>query len=435
MKWSGKSIVFSAVTALSTVAVGLILIWAYETRMNSGSRTGMVTVGAHDPVGLAALPKPVFVEGILANGLHHRHDTVRQHQHFQDLLRGFQISPAARQQLNRLPASVFDFRKVIKGKRYALLFRPDSLPTLRALVYHINQVDYVIFHFGDSVRVERCQHPVERVERGVTGVITTTLAESLNEKGLPPELTNRFVDVLAWQVDFYHLQKSDRYKMIYEEEQVANRPIGIHAITGIYFEQNNTRYYAFAFDQGHGIDYFDEQGKSLRKAFLKYPIEFTRISSRFSKKRFHPIAKVFKPHLGTDLSAPPGTPIRSVGDGVVLEARYNTRSGRYVKVKHNDTYTTGYLHMARIASSIKPGTRVKQGQVIGFVGSTGWATGPHLCYRFYRQGVQVDALKVKLPPAEPVAEVNRPQFDSLRQAIIRKLDRLSFTTGSELAGN
>lgn len=278
-----------------------------------------------------------------------------------------------------------------------------------------------------------CARQVQVVEKSVSDVIISTLVESLREQGLSPEPTNRFVDVLAWQVNFYHLQKNDRYKLIYEEEQVEGRTIGIRGITGIYFCNTIRGIMLFAFDQGNGIDFFDEQGKSLRKAFLKYPIEFTRISSRFSKKQFHPIAKVFKPHLGTDRSAPPGTPIRPVvGDGVVLEARYNSRSGRYVKVKHNDTYTTGYLHMSRIASEIKPGIRVKQGQVIGFVGSTGWATGPHLCYRFYPEGVQVDA---KLPPAEPIGEVNRPEFDSLRQVIIRKLDRLSFSAGHDLAGN
>ena len=419
----------------ATIAVGFFALWLLESGLQAGPAPSPPLLPEPDSVRWARLPKPEFVEGILANGLHTHRDTVEKHQRFTDLLQGYYVSPVVWQQLNQLDRNTFDFRKVTAGKKYTVLYQPDSLRALHALVYEPNEVEYVIFHFDDSLRVEPCARQIQVAEKSVSGVIVSTLAESLSEQGLSPELTNRFVDVFAWQVDFYHLQKNDRYKLIYEEEQVEGRTIGIRGITGIYFEQNNTRYYAFAFDQGNGIDYFDEQGKSLRKAFLKYPIEFTRISSRFSKKRFHPIAKVFKPHLGTDLSAPPGTPIRSVGDGVVLEARYNSRSGRYVKVKHNDTYTTGYLHMSRIASSIKPGIRVKQGQVIGFVGSTGWATGPHLCYRFYRQGVQVDALKVKLPPAEPIAEVNRPEFDSLRQVIIRKLDRLSFSAGHDLAGN
>ena len=435
MNWSRKSVAQALLTMSATIVVGLFGLWLFESGLQAGPAPPAPPQPEPDSVRWARLPKPEFVEGLLANGLLHHRDTVDKNQRFTDLLRGYHVSEVAWAQLNQLNRKTFDFRRVTTGKKYTVLYQPDSLRSLRALVYEPSEIEYVIFHFGDSLRVEACHRTVDVVEKSVAGVIVSTLAESLSDQGLSPELTNRFVDVFAWQVDFYHLQKNDRYKIIYEEEQVAGRTIGIRGITGIYFEQNHTRYYAFAFDQGNGIDYFDEQGNSLRKAFLKFPIEFTSISSRFSKRRFHPIEKVFKPHLGTDLSAPKGTPIRSVGDGVVVEARYNSRSGRYVKVKHNDTYTTGYLHMSRIANGVKSGMRVKQGQVIGFVGSTGWATGPHLCYRFYRNGVQVDALKVKLPPAEPVADLHRPQFDSIKQAVTRKLDQVTFSTAVDLAGN
>ena len=244
------------------------------------------------------------------------------------------------------------------------------------------------------------------------------------------DLTNKFVDIFAWIVDFQRLQKGDQFKLIYEENLVDEVPIGIGRILGVYFEHSNNGYYAFPFDQGDGEDYFDENGNSLRKALLKYPIEFTRISSRYSKSRFHPVVKVFRPHLGTDFAAPTGTPIRSVGDGIIEEAQYKTNNGNYVKVRHNGTYTTGYLHMSKIASGITVGARVRQGQTIGYVGSTGLATGPHLCYRFWKNGVQVDALLVELPPSMPVKTEAFPAFETVKEIIIKRLQLIPFPSAS-----
>ncbi|MFM7487580.1 MAG: M23 family metallopeptidase, partial [Cytophagales bacterium] len=206
----------------------------------------------------------------------------------------------------------------------------------------------------------------------------------------------------------------------------------------IYFEHFGSKYYAFPFDQGEGLDYFDNAGNSLRKALLKYPIEFTRISSRYSMSRFHPVVKVFRPHLGTDFAAPTGTPIRSVGDGIVQEAQYTANNGNYVKIRQNATFTTGYLHMSKIASGITAGSRVKQGQTIGFVGSTGLATGPHLCYRFWRNGVQVDALRVELPPSQPVKKELHAAFKTVKEFCIRRLEAIAFPSQSApvvVAGN
>ncbi|MDH4058998.1 MAG: peptidoglycan DD-metalloendopeptidase family protein, partial [Cyclobacteriaceae bacterium] len=227
-----------------------------------------------------------------------------------------------------------------------------------------------------------------------------------------------------WQVDFQRLQEGDQFKLIYEEMQVEGNPVGIQQINGIYFSHFGNGYFAIPFDQGNGLDYFDEEGNSLRKALLKYPIEFTRISSRYSGRRFHPVQKRYKPHLGTDFAAPQGTPIRSVGDGVVLEATYKSNNGNYVKIRHNSTYATQYLHMSKIASGIKPGVRVRQGQWIGNVGSTGLATGPHVCYRFWKNGVQVDALRVELPPSEPIANSYKVQYDLKKEEVIKQLEAI-----------
>ena len=380
------------------------------------------TVQAHEVL----FPEPKVFYGMLINNHEVIEKEVKRNERFTDLLKGYRVNDAIYRQLALTPRSVFDFRKIAAKKKYTLVHEADSLKTLRALIYEPNAIDYFVFHFGDSLLVETCQREVKTQERQVAGVIESSLSETIENLGISHELTNKFVDIFAWQVDFQRLQKGDKFKMIYQEHRVEDKVIGIGQIDGIFFEHMGNGYYAFPFDQGDGIDYFDEEGNSLRKALLKYPIEFTRISSRYNPNRFHPVAKVFRAHRGTDFAAPAGTPIRSVGDGVVEEAQYKANNGNYVKIRHNGTYTTGYLHMSKIASGIKAGTRVRQGQTIGYVGHTGLATGDHLCYRFWKNGVQVDALKVQLPPAQPVHETHFANFEMLRNQVIEKLETISF---------
>ena len=368
------------------------------------------------------IEKQVVLYGMTVNHLQVIEDVVRRDQRFIDLLNGFQLAPKVLQQLHLVPHEVFDFRKIAYNKKYLLLAEHDSLRSLHALVYLPNPLEYFIFHFDDSLRVEAGKHIVEIKQKEVAGVIGSTLAETIETIGISPELTNRLVDIFAWQIDFQRLQKGDRFKLLYEEQLVAGKFIGIGKIDGIFFEHAAQSLYAIPFDQGNGMEYFDNEGNSLRKALLKYPIEFTRISSRYNPRRFHPVARVFRAHRGTDFAAPSGTPIRSVGDGVVLEARYNGNNGNYVKIRHNSAYTTQYLHMSRIASGVHAGARVSQGETIGYVGSTGLATGPHLCYRFWKNGVQVDALRTNLPPSQPVKEEFISTFEAARLLVMRRLD-------------
>ncbi len=370
--------------------------------------------------------KPIVLYSMVVNDLHISEDFVKRNQRFADLLVGHFVFPQVLQQLNLLPRTIFDFRKIAEGRKYILLSAHDSLQSVRALVYEPNPIDYIIFHFDDSLSVEVCQREVKIVERNVTGEIRSSLSETIEELGISPELTNKFVDIFGWQVDFQRLQKGDKFKLIYEENQVEDKPISVGNILAIYFEHFGSPYYAFPFDQGDGLDYFDEEGNSLRKALLKYPIEFTRISSRYNLNRFHPVAKVFRAHLGTDFAAPTGTPIRSVGDGVVEEAQYKANNGNYVKIRHNGMYSTAYLHMSRIGAGMVPGARVRMGQNIGFVGSTGLANGPHVCYRFWRNGVQVDALKVELPPSQPVKKEYLGGFQCVKEALIQRLQQIPF---------
>ena len=371
-------------------------------------------------------PKSVVLYGIVVTDLHVIQDEVKRDQRFFDLFNGAYVSPNVLQQLNTLSRKEFDFRKIAANKKYTLIHENDSLKTARALVYESNPIDYVIFYLKDSLIIESCHREVVKTEKTISGRIESSLSETIEEMDISPELTNKFVDIFGWQVDFQRLQKGDQFKLIYEENSVEGKPIGIGAISGIYFEHFGHGYYAFPFDQGEGIDYFDEKGGSLRKALLKYPIEFTRISSRYSMSRFHPVVKVFRPHLGTDFAAPTGTPIRSVGDGIIEEAQYSANNGNYVKVHHNATYTTGYLHMANIATGIVAGAHVKQGQTIGYVGSTGLATGPHLCYRFWRNGVQIDALRVELPPSQPIKSEQLENFEKVKGIFTKRFQQIPF---------
>lgn len=369
---------------------------------------------------------PRFLYGMMINDKEVSESKIKRDQNFVDLLEGYFVDTKVIQQLNTLPKKLFDFRRVTAGNKYTIVAETDSVKSAKAIIYEANPINYYVFHLKDTLIIESCEREVTQVEKTIAGEITSSLYETIDELGISPELTNKFVDVFGWQVDFQRLQKGDKFKLIYEEKQVEGKTYAIGSILGIYFEHFGSPYYAIPFDQGDGIDYFDEHGKSLRKALLKYPIEFTRISSRYNLNRFHPVAKVFRAHLGTDFAAPTGTPIRSVGDGTVLEAQYKGGNGNYVKVRHNATYTTAYLHMSRIASGMTPGVRVRQGQTIGYVGSTGLATGPHVCYRFWREGVQVDALKVDLPPSMPVRKDQWQAFTKTKEPLIQRLKAIPF---------
>lgn len=349
-------------------------------------------------------PEPKLLFGINVDSKLLIEDKVKRNQNISEILSNYNVSAETIYHLAERSKDVFDVRKIATNKKYILICEQDSLKTARALVYEHNPIEYVVFNFQDSIFVEKKAKEVVTVERSAAGIIESNLSMTMQSLGLSHELTNEFVDVFGWQVDFFGLQKGDKFKLIYEDKLVEDKSVGIGDIKAIYFEHYGNDYYAFIYDQGNGIDYFDEEGNSLRKALLKYPLEFTRISSRYSGRRYHPVQKRYKAHRGTDFAAPRGTPIRAVGDGLITEAQYKKYNGNYVKLKHNGTYTTQYLHMSKIASGIRAGVRVKQGQTIGYVGSTGLATGNHLCYRFWRNGVQVDALKVDLPPSEPIKE-------------------------------
>jgi len=361
------------------------------------------------------------------------HNTIKKNQYLSDILSTYNVNDEIIYSLSVNSKGVFDLRKIGMNKPYDLVCINDSLQTAKLMVYYPNEIDYVVFHLEDSAYIETGSREVITAEQTATGIIRSSLAVTVADMGLSPLLTNELADVFAWQIDFFLLYPGDRFKVIYEEQRVDGKQVKIGDIKAAVFEHNGHNYYAYYYNQGTSIDYFDEEGKSLRKAFLKYPVQFSRISSRYSGNRYHPVQKRYKAHKGTDFAAPKGTPIRSVGEGVVIEAKYSQYNGNYVKIKHNSIYTTQYLHMSKIAKGMKPGTHVKQGQTIGFVGSTGLAAGNHVCYRFWKSGYQVDALKVKLPSSEPIKDELLTDYKEKASTLKLQLDALSYPEETQVS--
>ncbi len=319
---------------------------------------------------------------------------------------------------------VMNLRDMKSGDPYTLFYKRDSLNCPSYLVYELNDLNYIVFNFNDTISVKKRERPTDTVNLFTSGMISGSLWESLQDQNADPELAFLLSGVFAWQIDFYHLQEGDKYKIFYQQVNIDTEPYAIPHINAAWFEHDGEQYYAFRFSTHSVTGYFDEDGNSLKKELLKTPLKFYRITSRYSLHRFHPINHRWEPHLGTDYAAPTGTPIRSTGDGVVLEAKYSRFNGNYVKIRHNSMYTTGYLHMSSFAKGIKPGIKVKQGQTIGYVGSTGLATGPHVCYRFWLNGKQVDSQKVKLPPSQPVPAENMAEYKVVCDSLKARLDSI-----------
>ena len=321
---------------------------------------------------------------------------------------------------------VFNVRKIRAGVTVKFATGDSSLfPSY--FIYPKSTYEYYIISLRpDTIYAEKVEKERTIKRRQISGSIEDALYLSVANAGGTNALAMSLVDVYAWSIDFFRLQKGDAFSVIYEEEYVDDTTyVGLKRIVGANLNHMGNDFYAFPYENELGFnDYYDEQGRSLRKTFLRAPLNFTRISSRYSGRRFHPVQKRWKAHLGTDYAAPTGTPIMSTADGVIIAATYTSANGNYVKVRHNSTYTTQYLHMSKIKSGISNGVKVKQGDVIGYVGSTGLATGPHVCYRFWVNGKQVDPYKQKLPDAQPLEAERMDAFKTYMTELKKELDAL-----------
>ncbi len=321
---------------------------------------------------------------------------------------------------------VFDIRKVNVGRPYTILYSKDSIRKPEYFIYQPSSIDYLVVSLGDSIYAEKKQKDVKLVEYEASGVIRSSLSETMQDLGLSPLITNELSEIYAWNIDFFRLEKGDNFKILYTSKFIDDSIyIGLNRVHNSYFEHRGKPFYAIEYetDSIRGItEYFDENGKNLRRAFLLSPVQFSRISSRYNLRRKIAYYGRVKPHYGTDFAAPVGTDIRATASGRVEKSGYTRANGYYIKIKHNATYSTQYLHMRK--KGLKVGTQVKQGDKIGEVGMTGYTSGPHVCYRFWKNGKQVDPLRQKLPEAKPISDELRLKYLAYMEPIKYKLDNI-----------
>jgi murein DD-endopeptidase MepM/ murein hydrolase activator NlpD len=369
---------------------------------------------------------PKFYLTIPSDTLKFEDHTIASGESFGALLGMHGISTAQIYKIAAAVEPVFNVRRIKAGVEVKFATGENSLfPSY--FIYPESKYEYYIVGLGDSIYAKKIEKERSVRLKEISGTIEDALYLSVSRAGGTNALAMNLVEVYAWSIDFFRIQEGDEFQVIYEEEYVDDTVyVGLKGIVAANINHMGSDYYAFPYKNDLGFDdYYDEEGRSLRKTFLRAPLNFTRISSRFSGKRFHPVQKRWKAHLGTDYAAPTGTPIMTTADGVIIAATYTSANGNYVKVKHNSTYTTQYLHMSKIKPGIKDGVRVKQGDVIGYVGSTGLATGPHVCYRFWVNGQQVDPYQQKLPNAEPLKKERMPEFESYMKPLKKRLEKLA----------
>lgn len=335
---------------------------------------------------------------------------IQKNEYLTSILELYNVDSNTIKNLQSKSKYVYDVRKMKAGSQYTVFSTKDTLHKVCYFVYQPNAIDYVMYDLTDSVKVVTGKRQVTARLETASGIINGSLYETFQKSGTDPALAMKLADLYAYTVDFYSIHDGDYFKVLYEQRYIKDEPVETGAIQSAVFSHNGEKFYAFYYkpDSTDAGDYYDEKGKSLRTLFLKAPLKFSHITSGYSLRRFHPVQKRWKTHLGTDYAAPEGTPIISTGDGVVIESEYNNNNGNFVKIKHDDTYTTQYLHMIRQA--VRAGQSVRQGQVIGYVGSTGLATGPHVCYRFWKNGKQVNPLQQTFPPSIPLPDSVMTRF-------------------------
>ncbi len=321
----------------------------------------------------------------------------------------------------------FDVRIMRIGKPYTLFRSKDRNKKLQAFVYQPDKGSYYVIDLRDSIKVYKRTRPVTFKRKTIAGSLNGSLSEAIEKEGVDPALASKITKIYAWSIDFFKLKRGDKFGITFTERFIDDTIYdGVDSLKAAFFEYKGKTIYAFPFEQNEGsgkLEYFDDEGKALKNFFLKAPLKYVNITSRFAKTRFHPVQMIWKAHKGTDYAAPTGTPIMTTASGVVEQTGFTAGNGNFVKVKHDRTYSTQYLHMSKIL--VRRGQRVNQGDVIGKVGSTGLATGPHVCYRFWKNGTQVDALRLKLPNSEPMDKRNLPRFLTQMKPLKRELDSVA----------
>jgi murein DD-endopeptidase MepM/ murein hydrolase activator NlpD len=355
------------------------------------------------------------------------HDTIQKGDSFGSIFQGQNIGDKKVYDIVEQIKDSFNVRSIRYNKPYTLLRSKNKTNNLQVFIYQPDALTYYVVDFRDSIaKAYKKVKPVTLKRKIIGGVLKSSLSETLGNESVETALASRITKVFSWSIDFFKLKKGDRYGLIFTERFINNKVYdGVEELEAAFFEYKGKIIYAFPFEKdtlSGKIEYYDDQGRTLKNFFLKTPIKFSRITSRFTMNRFHPVQHTWKAHKGTDYAAPTGTPISTTASGVVEATGYTAGNGNFVKVKHNGTYSTQYLHMSRIL--VRRGQRVTQGQKIGLVGSTGLASGPHVCYRFWKNGVQVDALRLNLPTGESLTGNDRTRFMKQTEPLKRELDSI-----------
>ncbi|WP_430817573.1 peptidoglycan DD-metalloendopeptidase family protein [Carboxylicivirga sp. RSCT41] len=414
-----KKLIVAVVVAILVIPAIYFAIHRYKHPVSP------VTEETLDSLSVIEIPEPELLYGLPVDSFAIEESTIKRNQFLADVFLKAGVDYPTINTIVEKTKPVFDVRKIKVGNRYTLFYSQDTLKQLNHFVYAIDNTDYMVVSLTDSIHVYRDVKETRIVPKTATGVINSSLWVTMTEHDINPLLAIELSEIFAWTVDFFGIEKGDNFKVYYDEQYVDSVSIGIGKIHSAVFNHRGRDYYAFSYAEDSVEHFFDEQGQSLRKAFLKAPLKFSRISSRFSHSRLHPVLKIRRPHHGIDYAAPTGTPVYALGDGRVIARAYQKRGGgNYIKIKHNSVYTTVYMHLHGFAKGISKGTHVKQGQLIGYVGSTGLSTGPHLDFRVYKNGKPVDPLKIDAPPVNPVKEENMPAFTMFIEPLKHQLDSL-----------
>lgn len=410
-------------TLLKKISNLLLLLLLFSACNQSAKNKEVAENIEKEPV-----PKIEKAYGFVLNDYIVVKDTIEKGDSFGDILISNGLNHSDIYKIVEKVRDTFDPRRIVIGDPYVILKARDSARTPKAFIYENNMIDYTVINLKDSISVFTGEKPVTIKTRKVSGVITSSLSAAIEKEGLDYAITNKLNNIYQWSIDFFRLQEGDRFKLVFQEKYIDDTIYaGIKGVKASLFVHDDTPFYAFNYELKEGeTGYYDEEARPLESFFLKAPLNFTRISSRFSPRRFHPVQKRWKAHKGTDYAAPHGTPIWSTADGVVIASSYTGGNGNYVKIRHNSTYTTQYLHMSK--RNVRKGQRVKQGDIIGFVGSTGLATGPHVCYRFWVNGVQRDPYKQILPEAEPIEEAYLDEYFAAIKPLKKELAEIQYTS-------
>ena len=410
---------------LAVLGIAAFLFTAFNfTNSNSPYKFTSLEPGAEIELGSLPLTIPTIKWGFALDTFELAEKTIQNNEFFGEVLQKNKVPFPVIEQIITGTKDFFNVNNWRVGKNYFLLTDPGDT-VAHHLIYVPNVYEYYHFDLKEGSG-EKVENPIIRTQKTAAGIIESSLWKTMTDAGLSFELAGKMENALQWSVDFHHTQKGDQFKVYYEAEAINGQPVGVGNVYAAAYKTGGVEYKAVYFDSPTQPGFYDLEGRPMDKGFLKSPVKYSRISSGFNPNRFHPILKRRRPHLGTDYAAPYGTPILAVGDGVVVEATRRGGNGKFVKIRHDKTYQTQYLHMQKFAKGIAPGVRVRQGQTIGYVGSTGLATGPHVCFRFWKNGKQVNHRRLEFPPPKPLPEEEMEAFSKARDLFMAELEKVAY---------